>query len=58
MLKAGGAQQPLPPFDLGARLEAKFKVSSRDYSAANVLAVLPGCEAAVPEHAALTYAGG
>jgi len=44
VLKAGGEKLPLPPFDLDARLEATFKVSGRDYSAANVLAVLPGSD--------------
>jgi Zn-dependent M28 family amino/carboxypeptidase len=44
VLAAAGEKRPLPPFDLGARLEARFAVSSRDYSAANVLAVLPGTD--------------
>ena len=43
-LKAGGEQQPLPPFALPGRLQATFKVSRRDFSAANVLAVLPGSD--------------
>lgn len=44
VLKAGGEKQPLPAFDMAARLEAAFKVTSRDFSAANVLAVLPGSD--------------
>jgi len=42
VLKAGGAKQPLASFDIPARLTASFKVSARDYTAKNVLAVLPG----------------
>ena len=44
VLASGGAQQPLTPFDLPARLKASFKVSTRDYTATNVLAVLPGAD--------------
>jgi len=55
VLKAGGEQLPLPPFDLDARIEATFRVSSRDYSAANVLAVLPGSDPALAaEHLVLS----
>ncbi|MGH6911187.1 MAG: M28 family peptidase, partial [Phenylobacterium sp.] len=45
VLKAGGAKQPLASFDVPARLTASFKVATRDYTAKNVLAVLPGSDA-------------
>lgn len=44
VLKAGGAKQPLASFDIPARFTASFKVSTRDYTAKNVLAVLPGAD--------------
>ncbi len=44
VLKAGGAKQPLAAFDIPARLTASFKVATRDYTARNVLAVLPGAD--------------
>jgi hypothetical protein len=44
VLKAGGAKQPLPSFDIPARLAASFKIATRDYTAKNVLAVLPGAD--------------
>ena len=46
ILRAGGAKQPLPSFDAPARLRATFKVSTRDYTARNVLGVLPGADPA------------
>jgi hypothetical protein len=42
ILKLGGAKQPLPSFDIPAKLSARFKVTKRDYTAKNVIAVLPG----------------
>lgn len=42
LLKAGGAKEELPNFDFGARLSARFHLTTRDYTAKNVLAVLPG----------------
>jgi hypothetical protein len=42
LLKAGGAKQPAPSFDVPAKLRATFKVTIRDYTAKNVLGVLPG----------------
>lgn len=44
VLTDGGAQKPLTPFDLPARLKASFRVAGRDYPATNVLAVLPGAD--------------
>ncbi len=44
LLKAGGTQAPLPVFDVPGRLTARFKVSSRDYTATNVLALMPGSD--------------
>jgi hypothetical protein len=44
LLKAGGTQAPLPAFDVPGRLTARFKVSSRDYTATNVLALMPGSD--------------
>jgi hypothetical protein len=47
ILKLGGAKQPLPSFDIPAALEASFKVTTRDYTARNVVAVLPGRDPAL-----------
>ncbi|WP_293906447.1 M28 family peptidase [Phenylobacterium sp.] len=44
VLQAGGAKQPLPVFDLPGRLTATFRTSRRDFTATNVLAVLPGAD--------------
>jgi hypothetical protein len=44
LLKAGGTQAPLPAFDIPGRLTARFKVSSRDYTATNLLALMPGSD--------------
>lgn len=44
LLKAGGTKAPLATFDLPGRLTATFKISARDYTATNVLAVLPGSD--------------
>jgi Zn-dependent M28 family amino/carboxypeptidase len=40
--KLGGTKQPLPAFDLPARFTARFHLTTRDFKAENVLAVLPG----------------
>jgi hypothetical protein len=45
ILRLGGAKQALPSFDIPARLTARFNVTRRDYTAKNVLAVLPGSDA-------------
>ncbi|HEY0435015.1 MAG TPA: M28 family peptidase [Phenylobacterium sp.] len=42
LLKSGGAKEELPNFDFGARLTAHFHLTTRDYTAKNVLGVLPG----------------
>jgi Zn-dependent M28 family amino/carboxypeptidase len=44
VLADGGRKAPLPVFDLPGRLTATFKVSTRDFTATNVLAVLPGSD--------------
>ncbi|MBS0332999.1 MAG: M28 family peptidase [Proteobacteria bacterium] len=49
VLKAGGAMQPLQSFDVGGRLKARFHVTTRDYTAKNVLGVLPGRDAALKD---------
>ncbi|THD68402.1 M28 family peptidase [Phenylobacterium sp.] len=42
ILKLGGDSQPLPAFDVPGRLHAQFHLTRRDFTAKNVLAVLPG----------------
>ena len=55
LLKAGGAKEDLPNFDFGARLSARFHVTQRDYTAKNVMAVLPGRDAKLKaEHLVLS----
>lgn len=44
ILKAGGDKQPLPAFDIPARLSLTLAVATRDYTSKNVLAVLPGSD--------------
>jgi hypothetical protein len=44
ILKAGAASQPLPSFDIPARLSATLKTSTRQLQSDNVLAVLPGTD--------------
>jgi len=43
-LLGGQGRAAIPPFETGARMRAAFTVSSRDYTAKNVLAVLPGAD--------------
>jgi len=45
ILKAGGAKQPLPNFEIPAKLVVKIQMSERELSSPNVLAVLPGSDA-------------
>ena len=45
ILKLGGAKQPLPNFEIPGRLRVRLKLSSRDFSSPNVLAVRPGSDA-------------
>jgi Zn-dependent M28 family amino/carboxypeptidase len=44
ILKAGAASQPLPTFDIPARLQASFRLSQREFTSDNVLALLPGTD--------------
>jgi hypothetical protein len=44
LLKAGGTGAPAPLFDIPARLSATLKVTTRDYTASNVLALMPGSD--------------
>lgn len=55
ILDAGGARQPLPAFEIPARLQARLTVDKRDYSSKNVIGVLPGTDPLLsPEHVVLT----
>jgi hypothetical protein len=47
LLKIGGAKQPLPNFDIPGRLRIRLQISQRDISSPNVIAVLPGADAAL-----------
>lgn len=42
ILKLGGEKQPLPAFDIRRTFYAEFKITRRDYTAKNVIGVLPG----------------
>src|SRR5262249_42019692 len=42
ILRAGGAQRPLPSFEIPSKLRLHIKLAQRDISSPNVLAVLPG----------------
>lgn len=54
ILDAGGAKQPLPAFEIPARLRASLTIDKRDYMSANVLGVLPGTDPTLaPEHVVL-----
>jgi hypothetical protein len=44
ILSAGAASQPLPTFDIPARLQATFLTSRRELRSSNVLGVLPGTD--------------
>jgi hypothetical protein len=44
ILAAGAASAPLPAFDIPARLQARFHLSTARYSASNVLGLLPGAD--------------
>jgi Zn-dependent M28 family amino/carboxypeptidase len=55
VMAAGGAQQPLPVFDLPGRFQASFRSSRRDFTATNVIGVLPGADAQLrSEHLVLS----
>jgi hypothetical protein len=47
ILKLGGAKQALPNFEIPGKLRVRLKLSSRDISSPNVLAVRPGSDAAL-----------
>ena len=44
LLAAGSASQPLPKFEVPARLTASFRTTARDITSSNVLALLPGTD--------------
>ncbi len=44
ILKAGAASQPLPTFDIPARIRASFALSRREFTSDNVLGILPGSD--------------
>ncbi|QHN03727.1 M28 family peptidase [Granulicella sp. WH15] len=44
ILKLGGASQPLPTFEIPARLRVTTATTQRDISSPNILAVLPGSD--------------
>jgi Zn-dependent M28 family amino/carboxypeptidase len=44
ILKLGGAKQPLPNFEIPGKLRVRVKLSSRNFSSPNVLAVRPGSD--------------
>jgi Peptidase family M28/PA domain len=45
ILKLGGAKEALPNFEIPGKLRVRVKLSSRDFSSPNVLAVRPGSDA-------------
>jgi hypothetical protein len=47
ILKAGGSKEPLPSFDLPAKLRVVLHVTHRAYSSPNVLGILPGSDPAL-----------
>jgi Peptidase family M28 len=47
LLNDGGAQKPLPSFDIPGKLQLHIRQTQRDISSPNVLAVLPGTD---PNH--------
>jgi Zn-dependent M28 family amino/carboxypeptidase len=47
ILARGARSEPMPSFDLPARLQARFAVRQRSYTSANVIAVLPGTDRAL-----------
>ena len=55
VLAAGARSQPLPRFDVPARLQARFAMQRRSYASDNVLGVLPGSDPRLAaEHVVLT----
>jgi Peptidase family M28 len=47
LLKSGGAKQPLPSFETPGRLRIELQITQRDISSPNIIAVLPGTDAAL-----------
>ena len=45
LLRLGGAKQPLPSFEIPAKLRIQLHVTQRDISSPNVIAKLPGTDA-------------
>ena len=49
ILTAGGNQQPLPSFEIPAKLRVRTSVSEKTISSPNILAVLPGSDPALKD---------
>jgi hypothetical protein len=45
ILKSGGAKQALASFEIAGKLRVRIKISQRDISSPNILAILPGRDA-------------
>ena len=56
LLKAGAASQPLPSFDIPARINATFAISQRELQSDNVLALLPGTDPELKDEVVLVSA--
>ena len=56
ILKAGAAMQPLPSFDIPAKLNATFAISQRELQSDNVLALLPGTDPILKDEIVLVSA--
>jgi Zn-dependent M28 family amino/carboxypeptidase len=56
ILARGARSEPLPSFDLSARLHARFAARERSYTSANVIAVLPGNDPALADEPVLLIA--
>jgi len=56
ILKAGASSQPLPSFDIPARINATFAISQRELQSDNVLAMLPGTDPVLKDEVVLVSA--
>jgi hypothetical protein len=56
ILKAGAASQPLPSFDIPARMSGTFAISQRQLQSDNVLAILPGTDPVLKDEFVLVSA--
>ncbi len=56
ILKAGAASQPLPSFDVPARIKATFHQSQRELKSDNILAILPGTDPVLTKEIVLVSA--